>query len=135
MPEPPRPDRHRHPDRDRGLLTAHPSAILTQNARSTSRRGGGRPGEHIGARPVFVDTHAAVRPNVTPLLIGVSRRPLESAQYTSIAFTERLLVAGVDASVGSVGDAYDNVAQTQASEVSCLTELLTTRGGTPLPPT
>ena len=30
------------------------------------------------------------------------------SQYTSIAFTERLLDAGVDSSVGSVGDAYDN---------------------------
>lgn len=30
------------------------------------------------------------------------------SQYTSIAFTDRLLEAGVDASVGSVGDAYDN---------------------------
>ena len=29
-------------------------------------------------------------------------------QYTSIAFTQRLLDAGVDASVGSVGDGYDN---------------------------
>jgi hypothetical protein len=35
------------------------------------------------------------------------RRPLESAQYTSFAFTQRLIDAGVDASVGSVGDAYD----------------------------
>jgi putative transposase len=35
-------------------------------------------------------------------------RPLEPAQYTSIAFTDRLLAAGIDASVGSVGDAYDN---------------------------
>jgi hypothetical protein len=39
-----------------------------------------------------------------PVLLG----PLESApQYTSIAVTERLAAAGVDASVGSVGDAYD----------------------------
>lgn len=30
------------------------------------------------------------------------------AQYTSFAFTQRLLDAGVDASIGSVGDAYDN---------------------------
>lgn len=30
------------------------------------------------------------------------------SQYTSFAFTQRLLDAGVDASVGSVGDAYDN---------------------------
>lgn len=36
------------------------------------------------------------------------RRPVESAQYTSIAFTNRLIEAGVDPSVGSVGDAYDN---------------------------
>ena len=30
------------------------------------------------------------------------------SQYTSIAFTERLADAGIDPSVGSVGDAYDN---------------------------
>jgi putative transposase len=30
------------------------------------------------------------------------------SQYTSIAFTERLAEAGIDPSVGSVGDAYDN---------------------------
>jgi transposase InsO family protein len=35
-------------------------------------------------------------------------RPVEPGQYTSIAFTDRLLAAGIDASVGSVGDAYDN---------------------------
>ena len=29
-------------------------------------------------------------------------------QYVSIAFTQRLLDAGIDPSVGSVGDAYDN---------------------------
>ncbi len=36
------------------------------------------------------------------------RPPLESAQYTSFAFTSRLIDAGVDPSVGSVGDGYDN---------------------------
>src|ERR1700716_873683 len=36
------------------------------------------------------------------------RRPLESAQYVSIKYTERLLEAGVEPSVGSVGDSYDN---------------------------
>jgi len=30
------------------------------------------------------------------------------SQYTSFAFSQRLLDAGVDASIGSVGDAYDN---------------------------
>jgi putative transposase len=38
----------------------------------------------------------------------VLHRPLEPKQYTSIAFTQRLTDAAVDASVGSVGDAYDN---------------------------
>ena len=38
----------------------------------------------------------------------VLRRPLESAQYVSIKYTERLAEAGVEPSVGSVGDSYDN---------------------------
>jgi transposase InsO family protein len=36
------------------------------------------------------------------------RRPVESAQYVSIKYTERLAEAGVEPSVGSVGDSYDN---------------------------
>src|SRR3954447_13797056 len=36
------------------------------------------------------------------------RRSLESAQYLSIRYTERLLDAGIEPSVGSVGDSYDN---------------------------
>ena len=36
------------------------------------------------------------------------RRPGESAQYLSIRYTERLAEAGIDTSVGSVGDSYDN---------------------------
>ena len=35
-------------------------------------------------------------------------RPVELAVYTSIAFTDRLVDEGIDPSVGSVGDAYDN---------------------------
>jgi putative transposase len=38
----------------------------------------------------------------------VLRRPLEPGQYTSVAFTDRLVQAGADPSAGSVGDAYDN---------------------------
>jgi transposase InsO family protein len=36
------------------------------------------------------------------------RRPLESAQYLSIKYTDRLAKAGIEPSVGSVGDSYDN---------------------------
>lgn len=36
------------------------------------------------------------------------RRPLEPTQYLSIRYGERLAEAGINASVGSVGDSYDN---------------------------
>ena len=36
------------------------------------------------------------------------RRPLEPGQYLSIRYTERLADAGIELSVGSRGDAYDN---------------------------
>ena len=36
------------------------------------------------------------------------RRLLESTQYVSICYTERLAEAGIESSVGSVGDSYDN---------------------------
>jgi putative transposase len=36
------------------------------------------------------------------------RPPIESAQYTSIRYATRLLDAGALASIGSVGDSYDN---------------------------
>jgi transposase InsO family protein len=38
----------------------------------------------------------------------VLRRPIESTQYLSIHYTERLAEAGIESSVGSVGDSYDN---------------------------
>ena len=36
------------------------------------------------------------------------RRPLETGQYLSIRYTERLAEAGIEPSVGSVGDSFDN---------------------------
>jgi putative transposase len=38
----------------------------------------------------------------------VLRPPLEPEQYTSIAFTDALVAAGIAGSIGSVGDALDN---------------------------
>jgi putative transposase len=38
----------------------------------------------------------------------VLQRPLEPSQYTSIRYSDRLLDAGAVASIGSVGDSYDN---------------------------
>ncbi|ERG62856.1 transposase IS401 [Agrococcus pavilionensis RW1] len=41
-------------------------------------------------------------------LTGLVHHTDAGSQYTSFAFTQRLIDAGVDGSVGSVGDAYDN---------------------------
>ena len=41
-------------------------------------------------------------------LSGLVHHNDAGAQYTSVRFTERLLEAGIDASIGSVGDAHDN---------------------------
>jgi putative transposase len=57
----------------------------------------------LGERPQRRLTISFYQPTHTVL-----RRPLESAQYVSIKYTERLAEAGVEPSVGSVGDSYDN---------------------------
>ena len=41
-------------------------------------------------------------------LSGLIHHSDAGAQYTSVCFTERLLEAGIDASIGLVGDAHDN---------------------------
>lgn len=43
-----------------------------------------------------------------PVCAGMIHHHDNGSQYTSFAFSSRLLEAGVDASVGSVGDGYDN---------------------------
>ena len=51
------------------------------------------------------------------------RRPIESAQYTSIRYTQRLDELGAAPSVGSRGDAYDN-AMAEAWVATFKTELV-----------
>ena len=36
------------------------------------------------------------------------RRPIEPGQYLAIRYTDRLIEAGIEPSVGSTGDSYDN---------------------------
>lgn len=43
-----------------------------------------------------------------PVAEGLVHHSDAGSQYTSFAFTDHLLAAGIDASIGSVGDAYDN---------------------------
>ena len=35
-------------------------------------------------------------------------RPVEPGQYTSVRYTDHLMLEGLSASIGSVGDAYHN---------------------------
>ena len=51
---------------------------------------------------------ACLPPSQLLLFLEVLRRPLESTQYLSIRYTERLALAGIEPSVGSRGDSYDN---------------------------
>jgi putative transposase len=83
-----------------------PAAIAAQNRRRSSRRAtGGRPGDGNGARPDRSERR--FRSFTATSSVKVLRRPLESAQYVSIKYTERLAEAGIEPSVGSVGDSYD----------------------------
>ena len=84
-----------------------PNAIAAQDLLNSSRPAtGGRPGEGNGALPERSERRRFHLVIVTPH--EALRRPLEFAQYVSIKYTERLAEAGVEPSVGSVGDSYDN---------------------------
>ena len=58
---------------------------------------------------------------------GLIHHSDRGSQYLSIRYTERLAAAGVEASVGSVGDSYDN-ALTETIIGLYKTEVIRTRG-------
>jgi hypothetical protein len=104
----------------------NPPAIFVQNRRSSSRRTGGRPGDRIGGLPVAAAAQPGGRPIHTSVL-EVLRRPVESAQYLAIRYTQRLADAGAVTSVGSRGDSFDNaLAETTIGLYK--TELIRRRG-------
>jgi hypothetical protein len=84
-----------------------PFAISRQNARWTSRRNDGRPGDFIGERPVNATIHPAGLPINTPTIKAL-RQPLESAQYVSLSFGQTARAAGIAVSMGAKGCALDN---------------------------
>lgn len=62
-----------------------------------------------------------------PITNGLVHHSDAGSQYTSFAFTQRLLDVGVDPSIGSIGDAYDNsLAETTIGLYK--TELINRRG-------
>src|SRR6476620_3051346 len=79
------------------------AAIARQNLFCSSRPATeGRPGDGNGARPDRADLRLTTF--IVTSNLRVLRRPFESAQYVSIKYTERLAEAGVEPSVGSVGE-------------------------------
>jgi hypothetical protein len=60
----------------------------------------------MASLPVKCFIHPAGRP-IKISWLKVLRRPVESAQYVSIRYSERLAEAGIEPSVGSKGDSYD----------------------------
>jgi transposase InsO family protein len=85
-----------------------PSPIASQNTtRSTRDATDGRPGDRIAGRPVISVTQSADLPIAT-LQAQASRRPVESAQFTSWAFSQNVRDAGLAPSMGAVGSPYDN---------------------------
>lgn len=81
--------------------------MACQNMQRLSRcHTGGRPGDRNFFR--VLRTAARPYPFIATSICWVLRRPVESAQYVSIKYTERLAEAGIEPSVGSVGDSYDN---------------------------
>ena len=81
-------------------------ALREPRARSRNKAQG-----HVTADVVLSERPAEAEDRAVPghwegdLIIGTGRSAIG---YVSIAFTARLLDAGIDPSVGSVGDAYDN---------------------------
>ncbi len=57
--------------------------------------------------------------------LRLRKRVLE-AQYLSLRYTERLAVAGIEPSVGSIGDSYDNALAESVIGI-CKTELIERR--------
>jgi putative transposase len=61
------------------------------------------------------------------LTVEVLRRPIESTQYLSVRYTQRLADEGAVTSVGSRGDSYDN-ALAEAVNALYKAELIGSRG-------
>src|SRR3954471_12355511 len=88
-----------------------PTAIAAQNRRRFSRCATpGRPGDRGNTARSAQSEHRFPALIATPS-VKVLRRPLEPGQYVSIRYTERLAAAGIEPSVGSVGDSFDNAAR------------------------
>jgi putative transposase len=85
-----------------------PWDIAFQNRHRSARcNTGGRPGERSFSRSDRSAFNFFAVINASGFK-EVLRRLVESTQYVSIRYSERLAEAGIEPSVGSTGDSYDN---------------------------
>jgi putative transposase len=82
--------------------------MASQNRRrSATPATDGLPGEESSSRPARSERRLFPTA-IASTSFKVLQRPVESAQYTSLAFGRRCELMDVRPSMGSVGDAYDN---------------------------
>ena len=63
---------------------------------------------HTAGLPLLALEHALLSTGASRGRQGLVHRSDRGSQYVSLAYSDALIVAGVSASVGSVGDSYDN---------------------------
>jgi hypothetical protein len=111
LPEPPHPTAGDTPACRAASSLDSPRAIAAQNrCRSSRRATDGRPGDRIAGRPAKPGRRCPRSRIATPHCPGAAttRRPVESAQYTSWAFSQRAKAFGLVPSMGSVGACFGN---------------------------
>ncbi len=79
---------------------------VQNSCRSLRVATGGRPGDRNGGRPHRSDRRFFL--SIATFSIEVLRRPLESAQYVSMAYCRRLADHGLEGSMSRRGNPYDN---------------------------
>ncbi|WP_040162501.1 integrase core domain-containing protein, partial [Nigerium massiliense] len=63
---------------------------------------------HTDGLPLLALEHALLTSGAVRCQSGLIHHSDRGAQYVSLAYSDALITAGVTASVGSVGDSYDN---------------------------
>ncbi|HEV2809716.1 MAG TPA: hypothetical protein VGV93_04865, partial [Acidimicrobiales bacterium] len=75
--------------------------------RSSRQATVGRPGDATCPRYSCTARCRSLTVTIDTSIVEVLRRPIDSAQYLPIRYTERLAAEGAITSVGSRGDSYD----------------------------
>ena len=94
-----------HPCRDLGKGLLYVAFVIDAFARRIVRLAGVAIGPRLALCSMLPEQALYHR---RPFLHGLVHHSDRGSQYVSIRYTERLAEAGIEPSVGSVGDSYDN---------------------------